>query len=341
MTNDKVNVGEVSKKGKMKEGLYTTGNAKDFESVQEIRHNLRAKGELREVPEKRNEIIKKDWPYWSKRFIDRNEVYQEGKECLTGEVKLPRFDAKAIMIANIADLHAGGDCDYKRIELEATYIYNTDNSYVFGKGDWIDGFFWSQPMMVDAIEQVPAQANYMRELIKYYAEKRKILVSWLGDHDGDWQERVGMSPYIDMTEKTGMELRRGPQWVTIPVGDQVYLYKGAHKLLGSSIYNPCHAGVRHSREGSQEADIIDWGHAHRKGHMDRAVKSKGGSHIQHLSCSGPYKYSDSWTLKNGFERQDKQQMFGNAYILWGDKKRIEYFDDIVEATERVKEINSV
>ena len=148
-----------------------------------------------------------------------------------------------------------------------------------------------------------------------------------------------MSPYLDMTKKTGMELRRGPQWVTIPVGDQTYLYKGAHRLPGHSIHNPCHAGTRHSKEGSQEADVIDWGHSHRKGSQTIYPRLKDGSHKQFLSIGGPYKYSDSYGAKCGYDRQDKEQMFGNAYIFWGDKRKIEYFDDIIEATERVKEIN--
>lgn len=354
MTAVKVNKGDV-KKDKMERD--STGNAKDFNSTQQkresglyrnpredsfedtskIKRNMIDRGELpvsdTPLPEK------KGLDYWSDRFEARQEQFNEVAEIATNHVEFTF--PKSICLNFIGDLHVGSpNVDYKRIREEAAYIVNTPDSYVMLMGDLIEGFFFN-PAQMEQMEQVPEQYNYMRELLKFYAEAERLLIGWTGDHDHSWSKKMGISAYADFSEFTGAHLMSGVGYATLKVGEQEYKVAGCHRFPGSSIYNPTHPGKRSLIfGGTRGSDIVVTGHTHKKSHSQDSLTGFGGkAEDVHIINVGPYKWNDGYARKLGLTpiANSTGQMYGSAVILDGKEKDIHYYNDIIQANKKFTE----
>lgn len=316
----------------MKEGIYRGPSEDDFASDQQVKRDLAMKGELpvMETPVP----LKKDFKYWDDRFTERQKQYNEVAEVVNShvEISFPR----TICLNFIGDLHIGGsNVDYERISQEAEVIVNNPESYVMAMGDLIEGFFWN-PAQSEQIEQVPEQYKYMRELLKYYADHKKLLIGWTGDHD-NWVKKMGIGAYSDFSEFTGGHLMSGVGYATLNVGKQTYKITGAHRFPGNSIYNKNHPGKRSLVfGGSRGSDIVVSAHTHGKGHTQDSLTGFGGvAEDVHIINIGPYKWNDGYAQKLGLTpiANGVGQMYGSAVILNSNNKDIRYYNDILKANE--------
>jgi len=315
-----------------KEGLYRGPSEDDFATDKQIKRELAEKGDLpvmnTPVPEK------KDFDYWSARFVERQRQFEEVGEMVNNHVEISF--PKTICLNFIGDLHAGGaNVDYERIAQEANMIVNTPDSYVLLLGDLIEGFFFN-PAQMEQIEQVPVQHKYMRELLRFYADNKKLLIGWTGDHDA-WAKKYGISAYSDFSDATGAHLMSGVGYATLNVGDQTYKITGAHRFPGSSMYNKVHSGKRSVVfGGSRGSDIVVSAHTHGKGHAQDSMTGFGGkAEDVHIINVGPYKWNDGYAQKLGLTpiANSVGQMYGSAVILNSKDKDIRYFNDILKANK--------
>ena len=335
MAKTRLKVDEASKESQMKEGLFTTGNAKDFESTQQIRRNMIERSELPHcdtpLPDK------KDFNYWSERFVKRQEIVAE-TEPIKDHVEFTF--PKSICLNFIGDLHVGSPAvDYKRIQEEAAYIVNTPDSYVMMMGDLIEGFFFN-PAQMEQIEQVPDQYKLMRSLLEYYSKAGRLLIGWTGDHD-TWSKSRGVGAYSDFSEFTGAHLMSGTGYATLNVGEQQYKVTGSHRFPGNSMYNKNHAGKRSVVFGaSGGSDIVVSAHTHGKGYTRDSMTRFGGvAEPVHILNIGPYKWVDGYARKLGLTpiANGTSQMYGSAVILNSETKDIHYYDDILQANKILTE----
>jgi hypothetical protein len=303
-----------------------------FESDNDIRRRLALENEITPIMETPLPI-ERDFFYWSNRFIRRAGEFNETQQ-RRDHVTI-QFDAEPTIINFIGDLHIGSpDTDYHRIQQEAEAIVNTPNSYVLAIGDWVDGFFFN-PAQFEQIEQSPEQFNYMRQLLKYYADHRRLLVAWGGDHDL-WANKCGADPYAAFSEATGAYYMQGVGYLTARVGNIEYKISAAHRHNGFSIYNKAHAAIRLYRDGAEGADICVTAHSHQKAHHIQAVHEFGGNarNVEFISV-GPYKATDEYSRKKGHPRQAPAEMYGQAIVLDPTIKKVTYYHDIIAANASV------
>ena len=312
---------------KMKEkGLYYNPKG-DFKSNQQIKRKFALDGELpileTPFPDRKN------WNYWSKRFIARQEQYIESSQLI--EKQHVEISFKGDTVINfMGDQHIGGAAvNYNRIEQEVETIINTPSSFVIMVGDTIDGFFFN-PAQMEQVEQTPEQWKYVKSLLEYLSENDKLLIGFGGDHDG-WPKKMGIDPYATFAEDLGAYYMQGVGHLTAKVNGQEYKMTGAHRLPGFSMYNNVHPQMRASKE-IQGADVYYSAHTHIKGYSFQAIKEFGGTarKVNFISL-GPYKSSDEYSRKKGWAVQSPQEMFGSAIILRSDNAQIDYYDDILEA----------
>jgi len=312
-------------------GIYKGSNENSFSSDRDIKRKLALRGE---IPNMTTPHVKRltFTDYWSPRFIKRQEEVLEAREQITNNVEID-FSDGPICINFIGDIHAGGECDYRRLAQEIETVVNTNNSYLMLFGDLIDGFFFNYAQM-GQIEQTPEQIMYVKSLFKYLAENKKLLVGWGGDHD-KWMDKMGNSMYADFAEATGAYFMYGVGYVTLNVGKQSYKITGAHRLPGNSMYNNTHPQDRAMRfGGAWGSDVIVSGHNHKKGHSENTIVGFGGeANKVHKIALGPYKCQDDYSKKNGWSKQVPEELYGSSIVLYPDEKRIVYYDDIVLANK--------
>lgn len=282
--------------------------------------------------------IEKDFDYWSSRFRVRAEQFQEAAEVKqqTVEITLPGSDA---CINFIGDLHVGSPyTDYDRIAQEIETIVNTPQSYVMLMGDLVDGFFFN-PAQFDQMEQSPEQFQYSKALIEHLAAHDRLLIGWGGDHD-NWAKRAGLSAYTHFAQEAKAHYIYGVGFVTLNIGDEQYRLTGAHRLPGHSMYNKNHPGMRAEKfGGARGSDIVVHGHTHQKGYALQPVSEFGGkSRNVHYISIGPYKATDEYARKLGFSQQSEAEMFGSSILISGKKKKIQYYDSILEANQEIARI---
>lgn len=311
-------------------GIYTIDG--NFTSQNEIRRKLALQGQTTPILE--TELpLPRDYVYWANRFERRAAEYGETvqrRNCVTIQ-----FPTERTIINFIPDLHVGApDTHYKRIQQEAEAIVNTPNSYVIGVGDWVDGFFFN-PAQFGEIEQAPEQFAYMRSLLKYYADNKRLLAGFGGDHDL-WATKMGVDPYAEFSKETGAYYMQGVGYITARVGDNDYKISAAHRHNGFSIYNKAHAAIRLYQDGAEGADICVTAHTHQKAYHRQAVKEFGGvaRNVDFLSL-GPYKASDEYARKKGFPDQTAPEMYGAAVILEPGVKGVTYYHDIIAANASI------
>lgn len=312
-------------KEKMKErGLYYPDNS--FKTRQEIRRDLALKGEIPifETPLP----VERNLEYWSSRFSRRQKEWLETSPIKENHVTISFKDD--ILLNLIGDIHLGNPwTDHERLNQEIEVIRNTPNSFLLFGGDLVDGFFFN-PAQYEQVEQADEQYSYVRTLVKTLGKERKLLVAFSGDHDA-WPRKMGIDPWAEFSKEAGIYYMQGVGHITLKIGDVEYYITAAHQLPGSSIYTNAHPGVRASKE-IQGADIYVNFHTHRKGLVAQPVKMFGDkSRWIHAISAGPYKSTDEYLRKRGYGRQVTDELYGSAIILPTDKKKPQYFEDILEA----------
>lgn len=271
--------------------------------------------------------------YWNQRFQDRQEQYKETAEVRQDHVSIA-FPTDTL-ISFIGDIHAGSpDTNYRRVAEEVDAIVRTPNSYAVLVGDLVDGFFFNEAQM-SAMEQPPEQYQYMHALVDYLAQHKKLLVGYSGDHDM-WAKKMGLSAYAEFSQRTGAYYMRGVGYVTAKLPGAEYHITAAHRLPGHSMYNKTHPQNRaYKFGGAAGSDIIVGAHTHQKGLSRQYEKAFGGeTHPVDYISLGAYKSTDDYAQKLGFAQQKPEEMFGASVLLHKGKKRVEVFDDIVEANRR-------
>lgn len=314
-------------------GLYTSPKESSFKTDSEIKHQLLMKAP--EQPPTFNTPLpaKHGWIYWSGRFQDRKKQYIEVAQGEQKHIEISFQDTVCLNL--IGDIHAGSAwTDYERIAKEAETIVSTPNSYVLALGDWVDGFFWN-PAQMEQVEQAPEQIQYMNSLLEHFASKKRLLIAWGGDHC-NWSKKFGSDAFANFSDRFGAYYIYGVGYLTAQVGNSVYKISGAHRHGGSSIYNKAHSAMRLYKDNAEGADIVVTAHTHQKAHLRQTVKEFGGEarKVDYISV-GPYKADDDYSRKQGFGAQSPNEMYGSAVILHKNKKKIEYYDDILEANEEL------
>ena len=280
--------------------------------------------------------IPRDFGYWSQRFIERQQQYQETAEVPRDHVTITLPGTCVINL--IGDQHVGNPTtNYERIAQEIELILNTPRSYVMLLGDTVDGFFFN-PAQFEQIEQAPEQFAYVRSMIARLAAAKRLLVGWGGDHD-NWAKKMGVSAYAYFAQETGAHYMYGVGYVTMNVGEQTYKLSGAHRHGGFSMYNNTHAAMRMYRDNAEGADVCVTAHTHKKGYHRQAVRGFGGeAHKVDFISLGPYKATDDYSRKRGFGTQQTSEMFGAAIMLMADRHQVVYYDDILDANRRIVEV---
>lgn len=277
----------------------------------------------------------KDYDYWSNRFKNRQEEYNQAKEVINNKFEL-RLPERSV-IAFIGDQHIGSaETDYQRIEEEVKDILKTDNAYVVLMGDTVDGYFWGGDAQYEEMEQVPEQYQYVRSMIDTLGKNNKLICAIGGDHDG-WVKRGGFNPLKDFTERNNCFYSQGVTYLTIHVGDNEYKVTAAHRLPGNSIYNKNHPQSRALRfGGAVGSDIVVSGHTHQKGISQYSVDLFGGdSQHVHMVSIGSYKTNDGFGRKLGLAKITPDNMYGAAVILDKEKKFITPHYDVLRAIKEI------
>ena len=124
----------------------------------------------------------KDFDYWSGRFKARRIQFNETKAVSDNHIEL-NLPEKSL-VAFIGDQHVGSpESDYERIEKEVSKIVNTDNAYIIIMGDTVDGYFWGGEAQYGEMEQTPEQYQYIKSMMDYLGDNKKLLCAIGGDHD--------------------------------------------------------------------------------------------------------------------------------------------------------------
>lgn len=313
---------------KERRGLYTSPDEDSFVSEEEIKRKLALAGET--------PAIKYDTPvklplgvdYYFHQAKERSRAMQEMRPQAENFIRL-HLPQKSI-VAVWGDLHLGGlNTDYDRIQQELEIITNTPNAYLILLGDLVDGVFWGGASGAEQSQTLDEQRGFLMALFE--AIKGRVLFAIPAEHDDKWATRTGATPYFNFTEITGAPFVRGTAEVEVVVGDNEYRIVAQHKARGNSLYNKNHPTVRQSRFGLQGADIYMSAHTHRKQVSQEAVREFNGSRlITHISV-GAYKSSDEYGEREGFNNMRSREMYGVAFVLHKEEKRVDVYYDVVAA----------
>lgn len=301
----------------MKEGLiYPNGQ---FQPTEEIVRRLEM--EQRGFITTRPQFTK---PPMIEQFLSRQEQVKEPKPNL-------KFYFQNEPIVNmIFDGHWGEDCDYNRQQAELNAIMGKRDSFTILGGDMITSFAFN-PAQMEQIEQVPRQIQLASEIIDKLIEANRLLLIVPGNHEA-WMKRQGVNIY-ELLTKGRVPVVYGVNYVELNVQGTPYKMTIAHQLRGHSMYNPVHPQLREGNFGAEGADIIVAGHTHRRGFSVTSKKEHGGNarQVLNLSC-GTYKFSDEYTDRNGYHKQQYPEMGGYAVKLRKQKGNYEV-GDILEMNQ--------
>lgn len=309
-------------KGVKMNGIYTGATEDSFKSSEQIR---KSKEPVFSTP---RQEINKPFSYWSPRLKERQKTVLETlQKPQTAEIQL--FGRSLISFQ--ADQHIGGAyTDYARIEKEAEAIVNTPNSYTFLLGDLCDCFAFN-PAQFEDIEQIQEQLEYAKSLVKYYADNKKLLGVWTGNHD-QWVKKAGFDPYRYILEGIDTYYFHGVGYVKTSVDEQDYKITGNHMFKGNSGYNNSHPQRRAMNEVAFGSDIVVSGHWHTKGINQQPFRGFGGeSYVTTMIALGTYKATDEYVRTYGMSNQDANSMFGASVILEADRHLVLPHYDIMEA----------
>lgn len=309
------------------EGLYTGATETSFKTTEEIRRDSYLSSEYRQpdflTPFAEPKTFQEHSAGFKHRQAERGDRYNQ-----VAEVQL--FDTSLITFQS--DLHVGGEeTDYARIEAEAEAIVNTPNSYVVLVGDLIDNFSFLPPAH-ETIDSVPQQVEYAKSLIKYYADNKKLLGVWKGNHE-EWTTRQGIDLYSYLLDGIQTYYFFGMGYMKIKALEEEYRLTGNHQFQGHSMHNNTHGQNRAVRfGGAWGSDIVVSGHWHEKGISQQPVYDYGGeSFLSTLIALGTYKKNDGYTRNKGFSNRDPNSMYGATVRLDKDSHTVLPYYDTLKA----------
>jgi predicted phosphodiesterase len=312
-------------------GIYRLDGT--FESEASIKRRLYLEGHHPEPDFRTPRSIQKTFQDYSEQFrqqqTDRGETYKDYAEIQFFETPLINFQS---------DLHIGGEhTDYNRIEQEAELIVNTPNSFVILMGDLVDNFSFNPPAH-ETLDIVPEQIRFARELIKYYANNKKLLAVWQGNHDY-WSMRQGVELYDYLLQDIDTYYFFGIGYLDAIVLDEQFKICASHQFPGHSMYTTSHPQNRAYRfGGAWGSDIVVSGHWHDKGiNVQSYTGYKGVTTNATLMALGTYKFRDGYTRNKAFEARNPKSAYGASVILHEDTHTVQPFYDIVEAHRRFLE----
>jgi len=249
----------------------------------------------------------------------RNEILPE-----TRKVEIEFTDNQPKFVALIGDAHIGAECDYGKLKDEVLGISQTDGAHVLLLGDIVDGYFWGGGATQDAHISLSEEVHMARALLDTL--NGKILAGWRGDHDSDWAEKGGVSMYQDFMRRYRAHILHGIAYVDIKMAGGTFKMAGAHRHAGNSIYSKTAAAQRLFRESAPDCDIVFTGHTHQKGLTEQTVTSSKGPRRVLYATVGPYKKTDSWLRKQGYGRQEGDDLGGIGLVLYPDGKVDAHYD---------------
>lgn len=315
-------------------GLYTGPREDSFKDDETIKREMALNHELpapQFLTDRQN--IHQNFHYWAERTKVVNKAYMETEESNNYcEIRLPETS----LITFSADHHIGSPyTDVARIQEEAETIANTPNSYVIEVGDLINSFFFNPAQYSDPT-QTPEQIEFARSMLQYFADKKKLLGVWTGNHD-QWVKKAGFNPYRYLLEGIDTYYFHGVGYMKIFIGEQEYRITANHMWKGSSMYNPSHPERRALNESARNSDIIVGGHWHTKGIQQIPVQSfGGGSTIVTLVALGSYKATDEYIKTYGFSNRDPNSMYGVTVRLDKNSHSILPYYDTIQAHKEFK-----
>lgn len=269
---------------------------------------------------------------WSDIFIRRQEERQVFQPPRHIEIRIKT--EKPILLGLFGDLHAGGEnIAYKRLQSDVEYMSGTPGTFVLTAGDVTDSFFWGRDAQDGEIGSFKEQNAYAFSVLKLFADNKKLLAGWRGDHDG-WALQTGEDIYSRFNRELNAHFLDGVAHVSLWVGNQLYKISGAHRHGGFSIYNKAHAALRLYNDSARGADIAFTAHTHQKGYITQSVKEFGGEEKNvHFISVGPYKQGDRYLDKMGYNEITDDGIGAQTILLRPDKKQIQVYDTVEQGLE--------
>jgi len=235
----------------------------------------------------------------------------------------------------MGDQHASATyLNYEMLRDHVNMVSSHPLVYSVMGGDLIDGAAFN-PAQDDKLGSFREEALFARKMLDKMGGE-SILLACQGDHDM-WAEKSGITMYQNFVERYNTPMVRGASRATIGWKDGVeYKFVFAHKLPGHSIYNKTHPQNRESKFGIQGADIYVGWHNHQKGLSQQVAKQADGNDIlQTFAAPGAYKYSDSYSRKQGYSQQSEKELGAIWLVLHPYEKRVEAYWEMQSAIERV------
>lgn len=274
----------------------------------------------------------KPFSEWADIFIRRQEERLEFSPPKHIEIKIDTD--KAILLGLFGDLHVGGEkVAYERLKNDVEYMAGTQGTFVLAAGDVTDSFFWGRDAQDGELASFKEQNAFAFSALKLFADNKKLLAGWRGDHDG-WALQSGEDIYSRFVRELGAHYLDGVSYVSLHVGDQLYKISGAHRHGGFSIYNKAHAALRLYNDSARGSDIAFTAHTHQKGYITQSVKDFGGQeNTVHFISVGPYKQGDRYLDKMGYNEITDAGIGAQTILLRPDKKQIQVFATVEEGLE--------
>lgn len=312
----------------MTEGLFTGPDESSFKSRAQIFYEQQPVGQP--IYSKDFTTFYRDFSYWQQEMERRQELDQE-LDPVQEYIEIDIPTDRPIAVGLLGDLHLGSPkVDFKKLGRDIQVIKEHPLCRVFTLGDLTDSFFWNPAQDEDNFNSAE-QYSYMRSILEEI--KGKMLGSWMGNHDFDWERRGGFTTkYHEFSERFGCPVFHGIGFIRLgliaPDGSKVtYNLAGAHEAPGSSIYTNAHPGVRMHRE-YQNIDVAMVAHTHRKGMAEQPIKEFGGGARDGLAMvTGTYKKIDGYGRRKGYGAIPEEQRGMSWVILNHDRKMIRPMSD--------------
>lgn len=172
---------------------------------------------------------------------------------------------KPIAIAFTGDWHLGdGISDHAQWKADIEYMLDTENLYMVLAGDEIQNMrnFKTLSGVLGQVLQPAQQAYLLRSVIDELTDKNKLLAKVVGNHDGEFDERIfgeALQAYLLRKMKAPRFQNRG--LLKLYVGEQLYTILLFHKSRFRSFMRTTHGNYR-EYQLSYPADVVVGAHDH-------------------------------------------------------------------------------
>ena len=296
------------------EGIYTSGNEKDFKSKEQIQIEKSYDGNVSiEYPDRF--IAELTFDELHEEMVRRADLRQkiENKEYNTTiEIQTD----KPIAIGWLADTHiAGQDVDYERLKWEIEEIKANPYMRVFLGGDMTDGFCWN-PAQYSDIANLNEQDLYLHKMLEYMGYD-KILAGVMGSHE-KWSRRTGLDSYKDI--RKNIPIFDGTGTIDLVINGISYTGAIIHEAKGTSYFNPNHAQKRFVME-NEGYDFVCTAHTHNGAEQSQVRQTATGSKKVVFLSGKTFKRTDDFLDTKGYKRKDGNGI-GTNWILFNHKNKM-------------------